>query len=46
MTAANGNIFRDQILSRGGSVDAHDLYVKFRGHEPSVMPLLQHRGLK
>ena len=46
MTAANGKIFRDQILSRGGSVDAHDLYVKFRGHEPSVQPLLVKRGLK
>ncbi len=45
MTAANGKIFRDQVLSRGGSIDAHDLYVKFRGHEPSVAPLLQHRGL-
>jgi len=46
MTAANGKIFRDEILSRGGSVDAHDLYVKFRGHEPSVQPLLVKRGLK
>ncbi|HEY1814442.1 MAG TPA: M3 family metallopeptidase [Kofleriaceae bacterium] len=46
MTAANGKIFRDQILSRGGTVDAHDLYVKFRGHEPSVQPLLAKRGLK
>ena len=46
MTAANGKIFRDEILSRGGSVDAHDLYVKFRGHEPSANPLLVKRGLK
>jgi peptidyl-dipeptidase Dcp len=45
LTAANGKIFRDQILSRGNTVDTHDLYVKFRGHEPSVAPLLKKRGL-
>nr|HEX4319167.1 M3 family metallopeptidase [Kofleriaceae bacterium] len=45
MTAANGKTFRDAILSRGGTVDAHDLYVKFRGHEPAVGPLLKKRGL-
>ena len=46
MTPDNGKTFRDMILSRGGTVDAHDLYVKFRGHEPSVDPLLGKRGLK
>ena len=46
MTAENGAKFRDAILSRGGTVDAHDLYIKFRGHEPSVDPLLNKRGLK
>ena len=45
MTAANGKKFRDGVLSRGGTVDAHQLYVDFRGHEPSVDPLLEHRGL-
>jgi peptidyl-dipeptidase Dcp len=45
LTAANGKIFRDEILSRGNTVDTHDLYVKFRGHEPSVAPLLKKRGL-
>ncbi|HVV84071.1 MAG TPA: M3 family metallopeptidase [Kofleriaceae bacterium] len=45
MTAANGKIFRDAILSRGGTVDAHDLYVKFRGKEPSPAGLIKQRGL-
>ena len=45
MTAANGKKFRDGVLSRGGTVDAHQLYLDFRGREPSVKPLLEHRGL-
>ena len=45
MTAANGKLFRDGVLSRGGTVDAHQLYLDFRGHEPSVEPLLKQRGL-
>ncbi len=45
MTAANGKTFRDAILSRGGSVDAHELYLQFRGHEPGVKALLEQRGL-
>ncbi|WP_414636602.1 M3 family metallopeptidase [Arenimonas sp.] len=45
MTAANGQRFRDGVLSRGGTEDAHTLYVKFRGGEPSVEPLLKQRGL-
>jgi peptidyl-dipeptidase Dcp len=45
MTAANGKRFRDAVLSRGGTEDAHQLYLEFRGHEPAVAPLLEHRGL-
>jgi len=45
MTAANGKKFRDGVLSRGGTVDAHKLYLDFRGREPSVKPLLKLRGL-
>jgi peptidyl-dipeptidase Dcp len=45
MTAANGKLYRDGILSRGGTMDAHQMYVDFRGHEPSVEPLLEQRGL-
>ncbi len=35
-----------RILERGGSEDAMAMYVKFRGREPSVEPLLERRGLK
>jgi peptidyl-dipeptidase Dcp len=45
MTAENGKKFRDGVLSKGGTEDAHKMYVDFRGKEPSVEPLLEHRGL-
>jgi peptidyl-dipeptidase Dcp len=38
--------FRKNILEKGGTEDAMTLYVRFRGHEPSVEPLLVKRGLK
>ncbi len=38
--------FRTNILEKGGSEDAMTLYVRFRGKEPSVEPLLKLRGLK
>jgi len=37
--------FRDNILSKGSSVDAMELYKKFRGREPDIKPLLNKRGL-
>ncbi|NDK39733.1 peptidyl-dipeptidase Dcp [Pseudoxanthomonas gei] len=46
MTAANGQVFRDKILSRGNTVDLATLYREFRGKDPSVEPLLVNRGLK
>ena len=44
-TRANGQRYRDFILSRGGSVDAMELYRDFAGHEPRIEPLLDMRGL-
>ena len=41
----NGDHFRETLLSRGGSVEALDLYRAFRGAEPDVRPLLIRRGL-
>jgi peptidyl-dipeptidase Dcp len=46
LTRANGQRFRDMILSRGGTRDVAALYRDFRGREPSVEPLLVERGLK
>jgi peptidyl-dipeptidase Dcp len=46
MTRANGQRFRDLILSRGGSAPANELYRAFRGRDPVVEPLLIERGLK
>ncbi len=37
--------FKANILEMGGSEDPMKLYVRFRGHEPSVDALLRHRGL-
>ena len=38
--------FRKCILEKGGSKDAMELYVDFRGHEPAIDALLENRGLK
>jgi peptidyl-dipeptidase Dcp len=46
MTRANGQKFRDMILSRGGTQDEAVLYRTFRGRDPIVEPLLIERGLK
>jgi peptidyl-dipeptidase Dcp len=46
LTRANGQRFRDMILSRGGTDDVAVLYRKFRGRDPEVAPLLVQRGLK
>jgi peptidyl-dipeptidase Dcp len=45
LSRANGQRFRDMILSRGGSGDMAVLYRAFRGRDPVVRPLLEDRGL-
>ena len=37
--------FRKYILSKGGTEDPMELYVKFRGKKPDIKPLLRNRGL-
>ncbi|OYQ43369.1 peptidase M3 [Flavobacterium cyanobacteriorum] len=37
--------FRANILERGGTADPMQLYINFRGSEPSIQPLLSKRGL-
>ncbi|MDE6452084.1 MAG: peptidase M3, partial [Odoribacter sp.] len=38
-------LFRENILSKGGSDDPMKLYKQFRGQEPSTTPLLKRKGL-
>jgi peptidyl-dipeptidase Dcp len=44
--AATATSFRKNILETGGSEDPMTLYVRFRGAEPQLEPLLRKRGLK
>lgn len=37
--------FRKNILEKGGTADAMELYKRFRGAEPKIEPLLKKRGL-
>lgn len=39
------NLFRTEILEKGGTEEPMELYKKFRGSEPSIEPLLKKRGL-
>jgi len=45
MTRANGDHFRAELLSRGGSVDPIRAFENFCGHAPEIEPLLVRRGL-
>jgi len=37
--------FRENILEKGGSMDEMEMYINFRGAEPTIDPLLKGRGL-
>lgn len=45
LDAETGQSFLSEILEKGGSKGAMDLFVAFRGREPSIEPLLRHSGL-
>lgn len=45
LTRQNGDKFRKELLSRGGSIDSMDMFRNFRGQEPAIEPLLTRRGL-
>tara|TARA_B100001123_G_scaffold438792_1_gene574332 strand:+ start:16609 stop:18750 length:2142 start_codon:yes stop_codon:yes gene_type:complete len=45
LSRENGTHFRQNLLSKGGSEDAMELYRNFRGREPDITPLLKRRGL-
>jgi peptidyl-dipeptidase Dcp len=38
--------FEKEILSKGGTADPLEMYIAFRGKEPSIDALLENRGLK
>ncbi|MGZ8143367.1 MAG: oligopeptidase A [Methylosarcina sp.] len=40
-----GSAFLANILEKGGSEDAMDLFVKFRGRKPTIDALLRHNGI-
>jgi peptidyl-dipeptidase Dcp len=42
----NGDRFRAMVLSRGNTIELAKMYHDWRGKEPSVQPMLVHRGLK
>jgi len=41
----NGDHFRKQLLSRGGSIDSMQMFRNFRGRDATIDPLLKRRGL-
>ena len=45
LTRANGDRFRNMVLSRGNTEDLEKLYVAWRGAQPSIEPMLKYRGL-
>jgi peptidyl-dipeptidase Dcp len=46
LVRANGDTFRQELLSRGGTVDPLDAFAAVRGRPPSTEPLLRRRGLR
>jgi peptidyl-dipeptidase Dcp len=45
LTRANGQRFRDLVLSRGNTLDYAEMYRGFTGHDPDVRPMLEFYGL-
>jgi peptidyl-dipeptidase Dcp len=46
LTRANGQRFRDLILSKGHTMDYGPMFRAFYGKDPDIGPMLEHRGLK
>ena len=46
LTRANGDRFRQMVLSRGNTEDLAKMYAAWRGKDPSVEPMMKDRGLK
>ncbi len=46
LTRANGDRFRQMVLSRGNTEDLEKMYEAWRGGPPSIQPMLKYRGLE
>ncbi len=46
LTRENGQKFREQILSKGNTMDYAKMYNTFAGRDPKASPMLKARGLK
>ncbi|MGB1042475.1 MAG: M3 family metallopeptidase [Tenacibaculum sp.] len=46
LTRENGQKFREQILSKGNTMDYAKMYKTFAGRDPQAAPMLKARGLK
>ena len=45
LTRANGDRFREMILSRGNTEELGKMYATWLGKEPTIQPMLKYRGL-
>jgi peptidyl-dipeptidase Dcp len=45
MTRANGDRFRQMVLSRGNTEELGKMYAAWLGGEPTIVPMLKYRGL-
>jgi peptidyl-dipeptidase Dcp len=45
LTKANGQRFRDMVLSRGNTIEYGKMYRDFSGRDPEITPMLKKRGL-
>ena len=46
LTRANGDRFRQMVLSRGNTEDLATMYRNWRGHDPAIKSMLHDRGLE
>jgi peptidyl-dipeptidase Dcp len=46
LTRANGDRFRQMVLSRGNTEDLAKMYAAWRGKDPSIEPMMKYRGLQ
>ena len=45
LTRANGDHYRETVLSTGGTMDYFEMFRNFAGRDPDVTPMLEARGL-